>query len=55
VLVTVKTAATAEAGRQLAPHLRPDAVVVSFQNGLHNAETLRAELPGRTVLAGMVP
>ena len=55
VLVTVKTAATAGAGRQLAPHLRPDAVVVSFQNGLHNPDTLRAELPGRTVLAGMVP
>ncbi|MEY9849049.1 2-dehydropantoate 2-reductase [Streptacidiphilus sp. BW17] len=55
VLVTVKTAATAEAGRQLAPHLRSDAVVVSFQNGLHNPDTLRAELPGHTVLAGMVP
>ncbi|MFC1432526.1 2-dehydropantoate 2-reductase [Streptacidiphilus sp. N1-3] len=55
VLITVKTAATAEAGRQLAPHLRSDAVVVSFQNGLHNPDTLRAELPGRTVLAGMVP
>ena len=55
VLVTVKSAATAEAGRQLAPHLRSDAVVVSFQNGLHNPDTLRAELPGRTVLAGMVP
>ena len=55
VLVTVKTAATAEAGRQLAPHLRPDAVVVSFQNGLHNPDTLRTELPDHTVLAGMVP
>ena len=55
VLITVKTAATAEAGRQLAPYLRSDAVVVSFQNGLHNPDTLRAELPGSTVLAGMVP
>jgi 2-dehydropantoate 2-reductase len=55
VLVTVKSAATDEAGAQLAEVLRPDAVVVSFQNGLHNAELLRKRLPGRTVLTGMVP
>ncbi len=30
-------------------------MVVSFQNGIGNDETLRAALPGRTVLAGMVP
>jgi 2-dehydropantoate 2-reductase len=54
VLVTVKSAGTADAGRELAPLLRPSAVVVSFQNGLHNAEVLRAALPGRTVLTGMV-
>jgi 2-dehydropantoate 2-reductase len=55
VLVTVKSAATAEAGRELAPVLKPSAIVVSFQNGLRNAEVLRAQLPGRTVLTGMVP
>ncbi|MBW1600049.1 2-dehydropantoate 2-reductase [Streptomyces sp. JJ38] len=55
VLVTVKSAATASAGRELAGRLRPDAVVVSLQNGLRNPELLRAELPGATVLAGMVP
>ncbi|GAA2751183.1 2-dehydropantoate 2-reductase [Kitasatospora cinereorecta] len=55
VLVTVKSADTATAGRQLADHLDPDTVVVSFQNGLHNPDVLRRELPGRTVLAGMVP
>lgn len=54
VLVTVKSAATPEAGRELAPHLKPGAIVVSFQNGLHNAEVLRRELPSRFVLAGMV-
>jgi len=54
VLVTVKSAGTADAGRELARVLRPDALVVSFQNGLHNAEELRATLPGWTVLAGMV-
>ncbi|WP_354643021.1 2-dehydropantoate 2-reductase [Kitasatospora camelliae] len=55
VLVTVKSSGTAAAGRELAPHLGPDPVVVSLQNGLRNPAVLRAELPGRTVLAGMVP
>ncbi|MFF4899204.1 2-dehydropantoate 2-reductase [Streptomyces sp. NPDC001068] len=55
VLVTVKSAGTAAAARELAAHLAPGTVVVSFQNGLHNPATLRAALPGHTVLAGMVP
>jgi 2-dehydropantoate 2-reductase len=55
VLVTVKSAATAEAGRELARVLDPDTVVVSFQNGIGNAEVLRRELPRHTVLDGMVP
>ncbi|MEZ0066424.1 2-dehydropantoate 2-reductase [Streptacidiphilus sp. MAP12-20] len=55
VLVTVKSDGTREAARQLAPHLAPGTVVVSFQNGLHNAEALREELPEQTVLTGMVP
>jgi 2-dehydropantoate 2-reductase len=58
VLVTVKSAGTSSAGRQLAPALAPRAVVVSLQNGLHNAERLRAALDSRMlanpVLAGMV-
>ena len=54
VLVAVKSAGTEEAGRELARVLKPSAVVVSFQNGLHNADVLRAQLPGRTVLTGMV-
>jgi len=54
VLVTVKSAGTESAGRELAPLLKPGALVVSFQNGLHNAELLRAQLPGVTVLTGMV-
>ncbi|MBS0659173.1 MAG: 2-dehydropantoate 2-reductase [Verrucomicrobia bacterium] len=54
VLVTVKSAATAEAGHALAAVLRPEAVVISLQNGLGHAERLRAALPGRTVLAGLV-
>ena len=55
VLVTVKSSATEEAGRTLASRLKPGAVVISFQNGLHNAQVLRDVLPGRTVLTGMVP
>jgi 2-dehydropantoate 2-reductase len=35
--------------------LRAGAIVVSFQNGLRNADVLRAALPQQIVLAGMVP
>lgn len=56
VLVTVKSGGTAQAARELAPHLRPDQVVVSFQNGLRNRDLLAEHLPpGTPVLAGMVP
>ncbi len=55
VLVTVKSGATAEAATELAGVLRPDAVVISLQNGLGNAGALRAALPRQVVLAGMVP
>lgn len=55
ILVTVKSGATEEMAGIIAAHARPDAVVVSFQNGVDNAETLRAMLGQRRVLAGMVP
>ncbi len=55
VLVTVKSAQTAEAGAALAAVLPPGAVVVSLQNGVRNADILREALPGRHVLAAMVP
>jgi 2-dehydropantoate 2-reductase len=55
VLVAVKSADSAEAARRLAPWLKPDALVISLQNGLHNADILRRLLPAHTVLAGMVP
>lgn len=54
VLVTVKSAASTEAGSALARVLKPGAIVISFQNGLHNAEVLRSVMPGTTVLTGMV-
>jgi 2-dehydropantoate 2-reductase len=55
VLVTVKSADTAAAAETLAAHAPQQALVISLQNGIGNADTLRAALPGRTVLGGMVP
>ena len=55
VLVTVKSADTAEIAEAIARHAPPDAVVVSLQNGIGNAAVLRHRLPGRVVLAAMVP
>lgn len=54
VLCTVKSRQTIEVARQLAEVLRPGTLVVSFQNGVHNAEQLRAELPRQSILAGIV-
>ena len=53
VLVTVKSADTQAAAQALRPHLMPGALVVSFQNGVGNAQVLERDL-GRSVLAGMV-
>ena len=55
VLVTVKSAATPAAAAELANVLRPGTIVVSLQNGIGNANVLRAALPQHTVLEGMVP
>jgi 2-dehydropantoate 2-reductase len=42
VLFCVKTTDTADTARELAPLLAPNAVVVSLQNGVDNAERIRA-------------
>jgi 2-dehydropantoate 2-reductase len=55
VLVTVKSPDTAEIADLIARHAPSDAVVVSLQNGVGNVDVLRERLPGRRVLAGMVP
>jgi 2-dehydropantoate 2-reductase len=55
VLVTVKSTDTAEIADLIARHAPPDAVLVSLQNGVGNVSVLRERLPGRRVLAGMVP
>jgi 2-dehydropantoate 2-reductase len=55
VLVTVKSADTAGIADVIARHAASDAVVISLQNGIGNTPVLRQRLPGRRVLAGMVP
>jgi 2-dehydropantoate 2-reductase len=55
VLVTVKSADTGEIADAIARHAPRDAVIVSLQNGVGNVPVLRQRLPGRRVLAGMVP
>jgi 2-dehydropantoate 2-reductase len=54
VLVAVKSAQTAEAGRELARVLRDGAIVVSLQNGIRNADVLRGLVGERLVLGGIV-
>ena len=55
VLVTVKSADTADIADIIARHAPADAVIVSLQNGIGNVAVLRDRLRGRRVLAGMVP
>jgi 2-dehydropantoate 2-reductase len=55
VLVTVKSTDTAGMADVIARHAPADAVIVSLQNGVGNVSLLRERLPGRRVLAGMVP
>jgi 2-dehydropantoate 2-reductase len=55
MLVTVKSVDTAEIADLIARHAPPDAMIVSLQNGIGNVTALRERLPGRRVLAGMVP
>lgn len=54
VMVTVKSADTAQAASSLAKVLKPGTVVISFQNGMGNAALLRQTLQQQTVLSGMV-
>src|ERR1700691_3255089 len=54
VLCCVKSTQTAAAASRLASVLPADALTVSLQNGMRNADVLRADLAGRRVLAGIV-
>ncbi|NVN85232.1 MAG: ketopantoate reductase family protein [Rhodopseudomonas sp.] len=53
VLFCVKSADTEPTGRAMASHLRPEAVILSLQNGVDNAERLQAAI-GRQVVAAVV-
>ena len=55
ILVTVKSADTPDVADLIAHHAPAQAIVVSLQNGVGNTTELLARLPGRQVLAGMVP
>ena len=55
VLVTVKSDATADAARTLAPFLGAGTPVLSLQNGADNVAAIAAALPEARVFAGMVP
>lgn len=54
VLFCVKSMDTEEAGRQIQPFLRPDTLVLCLQNGVDNADRLRAVLPEHEVSAAVV-
>jgi 2-dehydropantoate 2-reductase len=45
VLFCVKSMDTESAAAEIAPHLQPDALVLALQNGVDNAERLKAVLP----------
>ena len=49
ILFCVKSADSAEAARQMAPHLESDAVILCLQNGAENPEIVRGVLPHRVI------
>ena len=55
IALAVKSNGTEAAAKEIAKHARKDAAVISFQNGVSNADVLKAALPGFTILRGMVP
>ena len=54
VLFCVKSTDTEAAGVLMRPHLAPGALVLCLQNGVDNAQRLRAVLPAHTVAAAVV-
>lgn len=54
VLFCVKSTDTESAAAQLRPYLAPDAMLLALQNGVDNADRLRAVLPGHVVAAAVV-
>ena len=54
VLFCVKSADTEAAGRLMLPYLKPETLVICLQNGVDNADRLRAVLSGQSVIAAVV-
>jgi 2-dehydropantoate 2-reductase len=54
VLFCVKSMDTEAAGLQIRPHLKPGSLVLCLQNGVDNADRLRAVLPAHAVAAAVV-
>ena len=54
VLFCVKSSDTETAGRLMQPYLQPDALIMCLQNGVDNADRLRAVLPVHRVSAAVV-
>jgi 2-dehydropantoate 2-reductase len=55
IFITVKSTASAQAAAILAPIAKPDAIIISLQNGIGNPEIIRAAMPNHTVHAAMIP
>jgi 2-dehydropantoate 2-reductase len=55
VALCVKSSDTAAAAKQIAMHAKRKPVVISFQNGVSNPETLKQLLPKLEIIQGMVP
>ncbi len=54
ILVCVKSTDTANAAKTIDQHCKVGATVISFQNGISNADTLRKNIKNQTVLSAMV-
>jgi 2-dehydropantoate 2-reductase len=55
ILVCVKSSATQNAAETIRKYAKPDAIIVSLQNGVRNADVLSELLPDFDIRAGMVP
>ena len=56
IALCAKSSGTTQAAKEIARHARKGALVVSFQNGVSNVETLKAALKGRfEAVQGIVP
>jgi ketopantoate reductase len=53
VLFCVKSTDTESAAAAIKPHLAPDALALSLQNGVENADRLRALLPQEVIAAAV--